>query len=254
MVSKKTLPVVAVLLLLAGAIAVGMGARQEQGIRVPPGALVSSPNAKATGKGPQPTTPQAPQLPAADAQVGFLDDFSKVGLNGWTVANETDSPASWVAVDGRLEIRGDQNGNPSGEPSVLVNRGTTLGNGTFQVHVYPTAGEPVGVVFRGSDKGFYRLDLMPNLGSTTHSRAVLNRVDGSGKGEKIAESASYKGYEYSKWQLVTVTVNGSSIVARVDGRTVLEATDSAFSSGWTGVWTVTGYGAQFDNARLMQSR
>jgi hypothetical protein len=254
MVSKKTLPVVAVLLLLAGAVALGMGARQEQGVRVPPGALVDSPNALATGQNPQPTTPQAPELPAADAQVQFLDDFSQA-LSGWTVANNTDSPASWVTVDGRLEIRGDQNGNPSGEPSILVNRGATLGNGTFQVQVYPTAGEPVGVVFRGSDAGYYRLDLLPNLDGSTKGRAVLNRVAGNGaRGEKIAESTTYAGYEFSRWQLVTVTANGSNIAVQVDGQNVIQATDSALTSGWAGIWTMTGYGAQFDNARLTQSR
>jgi hypothetical protein len=252
MVNKKTLPVVALLLLLAGAMAIGMGARQEDGIRVPPGEIVESPNARATGQGQEAQTPQAPALPASSEKTLFQDSFDST-LNGWSVVNSAEYPASWVNFQGRLEIRGEQNnGEATNEPSVLANASANMGDGTFQAHVYPTGGEPVGIVFRGSGAGYYRLDLYPKVAGNTGAMAALFRIEGNGNtGEQIAASSTYAGYELSRWQLVSVTAVGSRITAQVDGQTILEANDSTYTSGWTGFWTITGYGAQFDNARLL---
>jgi hypothetical protein len=257
MVNKKTLPVVAVLLLLAGAIAIGLGARQEQGIRVPPGEIVESPNARAASQNQEARTPQAPDLPASSEKTLFQDSFDTT-LSGWTLVNIAESPANWVSHEGRLEIWGDQQmGGPTNEPSVLANPSAAMTDGTFQAYVYPTAGEPVGLVFRGSDAGYYRLDLYPKLAGNTGPMAALFRVDGlqgdGTRGEEIAAASTYPGYEFSEWQLVSVTAIGDRFTAQVDGQTVLEATDSTFDSGWAGVWTITGYGAQFDNARLLAS-
>ena len=121
MVNKKMLPVLGLLMVLAGAIAIGVGARQEPGIRVPPGAIVESPNARSGAQQAEAVTPQAPALPPANGTVAFTDSFDGA-LSGWTVLGNADSPANWVTHEGRLEIRGDQNGVPTGEPSVLANR------------------------------------------------------------------------------------------------------------------------------------
>src|SRR5687768_10260831 len=180
MVNKKTLPVVALLLLLAGAMAIGMGARQEEGIRVPPGAIVESPNARATGQGQEAQTPQAPTLPASSEKTLFQDSFD-TALSGWAVVNSAESPANWITFQGRLEIRGDQNnGESTNEPSVLANANALMSDGTFQAHVYPTGGEPVGLVFRGSDAGYYRLDLYPKVAGNTGPMAALFRIEGNG--------------------------------------------------------------------------
>lgn len=247
MINKKTLPVVGLLLLLAGAIAIGIAAYQEPGIRVPPGSIVRSPSAGSPDSSPERVAPHAPDLPATSERTLFQDSFDT--LSGWAVIGSPESPANWVSNQGRLEIWGDMNGNPTGDESVFANSNAIMDDGTFQLYVYPTGGEPVGLVFRGSDLGYYRLDLYPNIPGPG-TRAALHRVTGN-KGEQIATAATYAGYENGKWQLVTVTAQGDRITAQVDGQTILEATDSAFPSGWTGVWTTTGFGAQFDNARLL---
>lgn len=226
---------------------VSLGARQSQGVTVPPGHLTKSPNASA-GMVKAPTIPDAPTLPAASSPVAFQDSFSG-NLDGW----QTVQPATWGARDGRLQQWGDATGEPVDEPSVLATKNVTIGDGKLEAHIYPTGGSPVGLVFRGSDAGYYSLELYPNLPNKS-SKAVLYKLTSTG-GTKVAETpaASWQGYAYSTWQLVTVELAGSSIVASVDGRQVLSANDSSFNSGWAGVWTYANTGAQFDNVRIQQT-
>jgi hypothetical protein len=246
MVNNKLILVAALAVIAVGMVS--LGASQLQGVRVPPGPIVVSPNA---GVGlPKPlVVPDAPALPEV-AQASFQDDFSGE-LGQWQTVQT--APATWVVRDGRLRPFGDANGVPSEEPSVLAIKGLSMSDGKVEAHVFPTSGDPVGLVFRGSDAGYYRLDLYPNL-PNKYGKAILNSVTSKGV-ERLVETpvSTWPGYKYNQWQLVTVTLAGTSITASLDGAQVLTANDSSFNAGWAGVWTVANTGAQFDNVRIQQA-
>jgi hypothetical protein len=252
MVTKKFERLKLVLIVALMMVAIGvvsLGARQSQGVTVPSGRIVKSPNASA-GMVKAPVVPDAPALPAASSPLTLLEDFSS-NLDRWQTVQT--APGTWGARDGRLQQWGDVTGEPVDAPSVLATRNSAITNGKLEAHIYPTGGSPVGLVFRGSDAGYYRLDIYPNLPNKS-SKAVLYKVTPTGE-TKVAETpaASWQGYAYSTWQLVTVDLAGSSIVASVDGRQVLSASDGSFNSGWAGVWTYANTGAQFDNVRIQQT-
>lgn len=243
----KLILVVALMMVVIGVVS--LGARQSQGVTVPPGRIIKSPNASA-GMVKAPTVPDAPTLPAASSPVAFEDGFAGT-LDGWQTVQT--APATWGARDGRLQQWGDATGEPVDEPSVLATRNNSLADGRLEAHIYPTGGSPVGLVLRGSDAGYYRLELYPNLPNKA-PKAILYKLTSTG-GAKVAETpaGTWQGYAYSAWQLVTVDLAGSSIVASVDGKQVLSANDSSFNSGWAGVWTYANTGAQFDNVRIQQT-
>lgn len=245
---KNKLTLIAALAIVAVGV-VSLGASQLQGSRVPPGTIVVSPNAN-TGI-PRPlAVPDAPVLPAALSLVSFLEDFSG-DLSKWQTVQT--APATWAVRDGRLRPLGDANSEPSDEPAVLAIKDLSITDARIEAHVYPTSGDPVGLAFRGSDTGYYRLDLYPNL-PNKYPKAILNRVTTRGA-ERILEIpvSAWPGYQYNHWQLVTVTLAGTSITASVDGTQVLSTNDNSFNAGWAGVWTFANTGAQFDNVRVQQA-
>ncbi len=245
--NKKLILVVALMMVAIGVVS--LGARQSQGVTVPPGPIVKSPNASA-GMTKAPAVPDAPALPESSSPAVFQEGFSG-NLDGWQTVQT--APATWGARDGRLQQWGDANGESVDEPSVLAIKGLSVSNGRVEAHIFPTAGTPVGLVFRGSDAGYYRLDLYPNLRYKT-PKAALYEVTATGA-SKVAEATAdaWQGYAYSAWQLVTVDLSGSSIVVSVEGKQILSANNGSFNSGWAGVWTFANTGAQFDNVRIQQA-
>ncbi len=253
MSSKRLVPVVA-LLLLASALAIVVGFSQTQQVLVPPGAIVESPNAQAGNSGgPRLPVPDAPELPASSAFVAFSDDFASSSLDKWSSLNT--AQGEWAASEGRLQQRGTDGDVIADEPAVLTTKDITFGDGTFSAYVYSTSGSPVGVVFRGSDAGYYRVSLYrKGTNSTVSHKAYLQKVEPNGTVEIAHASAdAWPGYEDAKWQLITVVTTGNHIVLSVDGVEVLEATDTAYAQGWAGVWTFADMGAQFDNVRIQQT-
>ena len=249
MFNKKTLPVVALALVVVAAVIIGAG--QIQGTRVPPGPVVQSPNAGTNGSAPQPAMQAAPALPAAQAPIAASDDFSALGLDQWQ--SLPSAPAAWRAREGHLQQAGDASGEISNERAVFVLRNATFDNGVLETYVYPTSGEPVGVVFRGSDAGYYRLALYANRPNQA-SKARLYKVTPGGEQEiASAPVTTWAGYTLSKWQHVSVNAAGDQITVSVDRTQVLSATDSSMSAGWAGVWAVADMGARFDNVRIQRT-
>ena len=56
--------------------------------------------------------------------------------------------------------------------------------------------------------------------------------------------------EYAQWQTIQVVTSGSHITVSVGGTQLFDTSDSSFSSGSVGVWTVASRGAKFDNVRV----
>src|SRR5688500_15614146 len=146
MFNKKIVPVAAILLLLAAAVAVG--ASQSRTVSIPPGDIVESPNARVNGNVPRPAVPDAPALPATSMQPVFSDDFAKSSLEGWQTVDT--APATWVAREGRLVQGGDLSGDPEDEDALFVAKDVVFADGSLEAAIFPTSGSPVGLAFRGT--------------------------------------------------------------------------------------------------------
>ena len=252
MSSRKLLPVVVPLtaLVLLVAALVNVGAQPKPGIRIPPGEIVDSPNAQSMTDTPRRAVADAPALPTSGGNAAIAD-FEGSALDDWRAITSTN--VEWVAESGRLQQRLPLSEIPSYEPTLFVTRDTSFVDGSVEAMVYATSGSPVGVAFRGSDEGYYRV-VLHAAAPNDKSKAWIERVTGSVT-ERIAEApiAAFSGYDVETWRYVKVTAQGSNITVAVDGNTILTASDSKYSSGWAGIWTLADQGASFDNIRIQRS-
>lgn len=248
MFNKKLLPVLAVALLLIGAAAAVAGATGSQQVRIPQGSIVTSPNAdKGVVDTGRPQVPSAPQNPQARPNASYTDDFSVDTLSKYEPL--ASAPGSWKVKDSRLQQRGNEDEAPGDAPAVLVAKGVTFANSTLDAQVFPVA-MPAGVVFRGSDAGYYRLTILREQPNSA-SKAVLEKVAGNSVTTVAsAPTGVYAGFTPNTWQAVQVSAAGNRITVAINGNQVLSATDSSFSSGWAGVWASSDATTQFDNVRI----
>ena len=251
MLSKRLIPVVALILLVAGIIAAG--ASQSRAVRVPAsGGIVDSPNAR-VGDVANRQVPAAPALPETSGPVAAVEsvDFSDGSLAQWQ--NVPSAAGSWVAKDGRLQQRGDVEGEISDEDAVFALNSVNVADSTVQAQVFPTSGEAVGLAFRGSDAGYYRVRLYQNVPNNS-AKAFLERVTATSvETVAVAPANNWAGYKLGQWQLLSVQTSGPRILVQVDGTTVFDVQDSAFGAGWAGVYSTADMGAQFDNVRVLSS-
>jgi hypothetical protein len=245
---KKLLVVPIAALLLLGAGVTAMGAQSNTGMRVPPGELVDSPNARMANDTPPRAVPAAPGLPTGSQPGQVTESFDGSSLDAWLAI--TEGPANWVARDGRLQQEIPMNDLPTEDVSMLVSRDTNFADGSIETYVYPTAGTPLGIVLRGSNGGHYRVVLHMNIPNES-SKAWIQKVSGNSE-QTIAKAtvSEYAGYNLEQWQLLKVAAQGSTITVSVDGRQILTANDSTFAEGWMGVWSLSDRGASFDNLRV----
>ncbi len=248
MFSKKLLPVLAIALLLLGAAAAVVGATGSQQVRIPQGSIVTSPNAdKGVVDTGRPQIPLAPQNPQARPNASYTDDFSADTLSKYEPL--ASAPGAWKVKDNRLQQRGNEDEELGDAPAVLVAKGATFSNNTLDVQVFPVA-LPAGVVFRGSDAGYYRFTILREQ-TNTASKAVLEKVVGNSVTTVASVPTSeYAGFTPNTWQAVQVSAVGNHITVAINGKQVLDASDASFSSGWAGVWASSDATTQFDNVRI----
>ena len=248
MFNKKIVPVVAILMLLAAVVAVG--ASQSRSVSVPPGEIVESPNARVNGNAPRPPVADAPDMPAASMQLVFSDDFGKSSLDGWQTVES--APGIWVAREGRLMQGGDTDGDPADEDALFVAKDVVFTDGILEAAIYPTSGSPVGLAFRGTDAGYYRV-VLNRRNSTEVAKVALEKVTSEGvKTVASAPVSTWAGFKSGEWQAVSVSAQGSHITVAINGTTVIEASDSAYTSGWAGIYSWADMGSQVDNVRIQQ--
>ncbi|MEO6457740.1 MAG: family 16 glycoside hydrolase [Chloroflexia bacterium] len=248
MFNKKIVPVVGILVLLAAMVAVG--ASQSRSVSIPPGELVESPNARVNANVQRPTVPDAPALPAASMQSVFSDDFSKSSLDGWQTVES--APGKWVAKDGRLVQGGDTDGDPADEDALFVVKDVVFTDGRLEAAIFPTSGSQVGLAFRGTDAGYYRVVLNRKNANET-AKVVLQKVTTDGVKEVASAPVStWAGFSSGEWQSVSVNAQDTHIVVAINGTTVIVASDSAYASGWAGIYSWADMGSQVDNVRIQQ--
>jgi len=225
-----------------------VGAQPKPAVNIPPGDIVVSPNAQ-MNETPRKPVPAAPSLTNATAGA-LTETFDGKALDAWR--GITDSPVTWVAKDGRLQQYLALEDEPSDDPVLFVSRDASFGDGSVEAYYYSTGGQPVGIVLRGSDQGYYRVLLYMNVSTNTVSKARIERVTPT-RTDVIAEApvSAFPGYALESWQHLQVSAQGNTITVSVDGNQIMSATDSAFAKGWAGVLTLAdGGGASFDNIRI----
>ena len=187
--NKKLIPVAAVpligLILLVAAM-MSAGASPTQGVRVPPGAIVDSPNSRMANDTPPRPVPAAPALSPATQPGAVTEDFSGQALDAWQTTG--DGPTTWVARDGRLQEDLPLVDGPSDQNTLFVTKDTKFTNGSIETELYATAGSPVGVVLRGSDQGYYRITLDMNVSTNTKSESA-NRAHNSHQRRSYSDRA-----------------------------------------------------------------
>jgi len=248
MFNKKIVPVVAIMMLLAAAVAVG--ASQSRTVSIPPGELVESPNARVNSNVPRPSVPDAPALSAASMHMAFSDDFGKGSLDGWQTVES--APGKWVARDGRLVQGGNTDGDAADEDALFVAKDVVFTDGVLEAAIYPTSGSSVGLAFRGTAAGYYRV-VLSRKNATEAAKVVLQKVTTDGVKEVAsAPVAAWAGFNSGEWQAVSVNAQGSQIVIAINGTTVIEASDSTYAAGWAGIYSWADMGSQVDNVRIQQ--
>ncbi|HUP28397.1 MAG TPA: family 16 glycoside hydrolase [Chloroflexia bacterium] len=251
MFNKKLVFVVALLLVAA---VVAVGANQVSGVKVPPGNIVDSPNASYTGEVKPNQVPGAPELPApaASSNVLFNESFNSDSLDAWRSLDDT-TTATWQAKEGRLNQMGDARGESADEDAILLAKDVTFDNGVVEASLYNTSGAPIGILFRGSDAGYYRLTLHGKTPGN-NSKLLLQKFTPSGVQDLAsAPVTTWPGYTLGKWNQVAVTATGAEISVSIDGTQLLTANDSTLSSGWVGVWSFADMSARFDNVRIQHT-
>jgi hypothetical protein len=181
------------------------------------------------------------------------DDFNnskdKATPDGWQ--SLAGFEGTWVAFQGRLEQWGNVDRETTSDRTILVAKAANLADGVYETQVFPMSGEGVGVVFRGSDAGYYRLSLYPNLPNKA-PKAFLDRVALDGTAQALGTNSDWSGFEFAQWQRIEVRAVGAHITVSVDGKRLFDVNDAGLSSGWVGVWSVADRGSAFDNVRVQR--
>jgi hypothetical protein len=202
-----------------------------------------------------PTVPSAPPTTlGVNAKVLFKANFGSGSLDGWTFLNLgiVDEPtASWIIQDGRLVQNGDSLGRPADFETVAKAGSDKWQNYTYTAQLLSTGGDLLGVTFRHSDAGFYRVVLAAKAPNSVAKLSLEKVVDGHAT--VIAEDASWPGYDTNKWYAISVSVVGTGIKVSVAGQQVFDVKDSSLSQGAIGLYAVANGGASFNNVAVTEN-
>jgi hypothetical protein len=195
-------------------------------------------------------TPSCSHIPLDER---FLD----TRLKHWTVIDDPDTveiPSDWrVEEDGWLHQRsniwgkrGDFLGRWYG--TFLVAGDTAWEDYQLSVKSKPGDDDGFGIVFRFRDaQHFYRL-LFLNDGLSGGPLTRLDKREGDDYSEIwSAQKGFFKGTE----MLIEVEVEGDTVRAVVDGKTLFETRDASYRRGKIGLFCYAQSGQSFDNVRVV---
>ena len=184
---------------------------------------------------PQPVNPALFWTFDTDAE-GSLPAGAVVYSGNWTVRSEHGSPSSPNAFC--------QTG--SGTFPAVVLSGNTYADVTVQTSFRPVSGvtdRAAGIIFHIQDvKNYYIL----RANALENNVNIYKYVNGSRITLKEGSAPVVSG----KWQVLRVEVNGADIRGFLDGKLVVEANDTTFTSGKIGLWTKADSIACFDNVEV----
>ncbi len=198
--------------------------------------------------------PPAPGLAPPSAALLFGTTFDSTNLSAWKSRpdpNVEDAP-TWTVVNGHLQQAGDAMGEVTPDETVFQTGDPAWRNYTLEAQVSCVSGTAVGVVWRASEKGYYRFDLtmaQPH----TNPKANLWRFDpATNLPVRIASVPAEKfgGYVQGKWYTIRVTTQGTRQQVWINDVPVLDVQDSTFAAGQVGLIATADRGAAFDNVRV----
>jgi hypothetical protein len=188
-----------------------------------------------------PTIPPSPTAAAALASTALTKpEFrSDDSLTLWEFVDEgvmlpTDRSV-WHVVDGALlQDRTAAAGNPNTYATMAIIGSPEWTNYTVSTRFYDQGNGNAGLIARRQGQSFYRLRMVSSAYSDTPKLSIEKVIDGVATALATRDAP---GYDLHTWYDVALSVNGTNLQAFVNGTLVLEATDSALSSGQPGLFT-----------------
>ncbi len=237
---------VGIVLVLAVAILANLGSSQSRA-QADDGALLQMPDFP-----PTPTVPAAPSdNPSLQGASIFSDAFVADGAlpAGWQVIDlgqiMPGEESVWRVAGGRLiQDRTARASNPASRITLAVNGDANLSDYTVSAKAFDLANATIGLVARAQGQSFYQFAWYAKDVSEEKKLVLEKVIDGN---STILAIADGPGYEHRTWYTLGLQVSGSSIRALIDGKVVLEATDSSLTNGQFGVSTVAFGAVTFDN-------
>jgi hypothetical protein len=190
---------------------------------------------------PTPTIPPSPTpLPVLADEVLANPDFSDSdALNAWEFVDVgvflAQDRSVWVLDDGALlQNRTAAAGNPNTYETMGFIGSPEWSDYTVSARFYDEGNGNAGLVARRQGESFYRLRMLADTFSDTPKLSLERVVDGV-----VTPLATHDapGYTLRTWNDVTLSVQGDQLEATLNGEVILEAEDSALSSGQPGLFT-----------------
>ena len=239
---------------LLGALALsGCGTNPPAQAEPAPGGIVLPTPPPMPTNPPQPPTPTPPPAPVAAAaptagNTLLAADFGpSTDLKQWVVVDAADAlpgPSVWKVQDGRLIPYSDAQDLPSMYSTALLTGDPTWRDYSVSIAGYVSNNDELGVVARGSDRGYYVFKLLP---AGQKPGMVLARYDAARSTFTPLATADQGGFALERWYTLRLQVQGDQLTAFVNGKPALTARDATFAQGRAGVAAFAEDGLEFDN-------
>ncbi|ACL26216.1 hypothetical protein [Chloroflexus aggregans] len=205
---------------------------------------------------PAPTIGPNPTVPAGLASgPRFVADFTAAdSLNGWQIVDldfiMPEDRANWIVADGRLQqyFAGEFNDSRPFQTVALAPGEYT--DAMVRVSFYDAFNGVAGLVARyqgevGYEASYYRLRLLKHEYEATPKYVLEKVVDGVATPLATLEGP---GFAPRQWHVIELDVRGGALVARLNGKVLLQATDSQpLPAGRVGVYSRALGGMLFDD-------
>jgi hypothetical protein len=190
---------------------------------------------------PIPTVPPQPtSAPVLDSEVLAEPAFNSADdLRAWEFVDVgvlLDQDRSiWLVADGTLQQdRTAAAGNPNTYETMGFIGNPEWSDYTVSARFYDQGNGHAGLVARRQGENFYRLRLVAETLSGAPKLILERVVDGTATALATRDAP---GYALHTWNAVTLSVQGDQIQATLNDQLILEAEDTALSSGQPGLFT-----------------
>jgi hypothetical protein len=201
-----------------------------------------------------PPTPTVAPAPAnapsvAGAAMATFNFDTADALTRWQIIDEEGIPADyrsvWDVEDGALiQNRTADAGNPNLQETMAVTGDTAWSDYTISAKVYDQKNATFGLVARRQGNSYYRFRILANRYPDTPKQILEKVVNGVATPLVTNDTP---GYDQRVWHTVSLTVAGSHISVKFDGKVVVETDDTSLASGQAGLYTRALGSIRFDD-------
>lgn len=194
------------------------------------------------GEGPACTT----QLPSGETLL-FREEFDDGTLDGWTILDygTLQGPSNWTVTNGELVQSSNIYQDPASRGTIAYwAAGLGWKDYRYRVTFSSADDDQISVVFRFRDgNNFYRFDMDRQY----TRRRLVKVVNGS---MSVLGQQSFA-YRTNDKYVIEVSAVGNQLKVLVDGNTVINLTDSTFSSGTVGFASHGNAGSHYDHVEVV---